>query len=103
MKIINLYTYDGMKRLITKQYAKLDSGPIVFNAVNSEYILEGFLQPGIYDAEKENRTYLNLIEYLGFGDLSFEDLAKLLHNNNLVILEFPVFILKKENYKESLK
>ena len=61
MKVTNLYTYDGMKRFITKQYVKLDSGPIVLNTVNSEYILEGFLQPGIYDAAKENGAYLNLI------------------------------------------
>ena len=65
MKITNLYTYDDMKRFITKQYTKLDSGPIFSNVVNSEYILEGFLQPGVYDAAKENGAYLNLIEHLG--------------------------------------
>ena len=76
MMITSLYTYGGMKRFITKQYAKLDFGPIASNAVNSEYILEGFLQPRIYDAVKENGAYLNLIEHLGFEELSFENLAK---------------------------
>ena len=83
-----------MKRFVTKQYAKLDSGSIISNAVNYEYILNGFLQPGIYDAAKENGAYLNLIEHLELEDLSFKDLSKVFLQSQFSDPQISIFILK---------
>ena len=76
MKITNLYTYGDTKTFRIKSHTELKYLPVIPNASDSNFRLEGPLQPGVYDSAKENRAYLELVEQLGLAELSFEELAK---------------------------
>ena len=74
---------------------------LISNAVNDDHKVEGFLQSGIYDAAKENRAYLDLVEHLGLADLSLENLAEVSVKSKLCDIQIPHIYSNAAYYKET--
>ena len=97
MKIMNLYTYGGTM-LSSKPHSNLDFALVISNAVNDDHKVESFLQLGIYDAAKENRAYLDLVERLGLADLSLENLAEVFLKSKLCSIQIPYIYPNDTDY-----
>ena len=82
-------------------YSNLDFAPVISKAVNYDHNMEGFHQPRIYDAAKENRTYLDLVEHLGLADLSLENLTEVFLKSKLRDIQIPYIYSNAADYKET--